>query len=200
MARLIDDQGLIAIGVDRSVWLDARGEDVPGPGSVPFSGPGVMCRSADGSKYARAEAAAPMVEAGNVWLPDPQPHGRARPERAWVDDFLHQPRGRGCPVLPSSSVGEESLSPNHPDTSTSALDGPWGPVRRRLGENSQRYLRVRRARWNSRIVDGLSTIAERITRAGRMNSAHTPARIRSDAQRFGARCAGGDTTTKNVLT
>ena len=59
---------------------------------------------------------------------------------------------------------------------------------RRLGENSQRYLRVRRARWNSRIVDGLSTIAERITRAGRMNSAHTPARIRSDAQRFGARC------------
>ncbi len=72
--------------------------------------------------------------------------------------------------------------------STSALDGPWGPVRRRLGENSQRYLRVRRARWNSRIVDGLSTIAERITRAGRMNSAHTPARIRSDAQRFGARC------------
>ena len=72
--------------------------------------------------------------------------------------------------------------------STSALDGPWGPVRRRVGENSQRYLRVRRARWNSRIVDGLSTIAERITRAGRMNSAHTPARIRSDAQRFSARC------------
>ena len=26
----VDDQGLIAIGVDRSVWLDARGEDVPG--------------------------------------------------------------------------------------------------------------------------------------------------------------------------
>ena len=72
--------------------------------------------------------------------------------------------------------------------STSAWDGPWGPVRRRVGENSQRYWRVRRARWNSRIVDGLSTIAERITRAGRMNSAHTPARIRSDAQRFGARC------------
>ena len=44
----------------------------------------------DGGKYARAEAAAPMVEAGNVWLPDPRPHGRARPERAWVDDFLHQ--------------------------------------------------------------------------------------------------------------
>ena len=26
----VDDQSLIAIGVDRSVWLDARGEDVPG--------------------------------------------------------------------------------------------------------------------------------------------------------------------------
>ena len=52
--------------------------------------------------------------------------------------------------------------------STSALDGPWGPVRRRVGENSQRYLRVRRARWNSRIVDGLSTIRahEQCTHAG----------------------------------
>ena len=31
MARILDDTGLIAIGVDRSVWLDARGEDGPGP-------------------------------------------------------------------------------------------------------------------------------------------------------------------------
>ena len=31
MARIVDDTGLIAIGVGRSVWLDARGEDVPGP-------------------------------------------------------------------------------------------------------------------------------------------------------------------------
>ena len=30
VARIVDDQGMIAIGVDRSVWLDARGEDVPG--------------------------------------------------------------------------------------------------------------------------------------------------------------------------
>ena len=30
-ARILDDQGMITIGVDRSVWLDARGEDVPGP-------------------------------------------------------------------------------------------------------------------------------------------------------------------------
>ena len=28
--HIVDDQSLIAIGVDRSVWLDARGEDVPG--------------------------------------------------------------------------------------------------------------------------------------------------------------------------
>ena len=61
--------------------------------------------------------------------------------------------------------------------STTALDGPWGPVRRRVGENSHWYLRRRSIRWKSRIVDGLSTIAERSTRAGRMNSAHTPARI-----------------------
>ena len=31
VARILDDTGLIAIGVDRSVWLDARGEDGPGP-------------------------------------------------------------------------------------------------------------------------------------------------------------------------
>ena len=31
MVQIVDDQSLIAIGVDRSVWLDARGEDVPGP-------------------------------------------------------------------------------------------------------------------------------------------------------------------------
>ena len=30
VARIVDDTGLIAIGVDRSVWLDARGEDDPG--------------------------------------------------------------------------------------------------------------------------------------------------------------------------
>ncbi len=36
-----------------------------------------------------------MVEAGNVWLPNPRPHGRLIPEREWVDDFLHQ-----CCVFP----------------------------------------------------------------------------------------------------
>ena len=47
MARIVDDTGLIAIDVDRSVWLDARGEDVPGQlVGVPSSGHGFMVRSA----------------------------------------------------------------------------------------------------------------------------------------------------------
>ena len=51
---------------------------------------GIIPVRPDGGKYARAQAALPIVEAGNVWLPHPQPHGRALPERAWVNDFLHQ--------------------------------------------------------------------------------------------------------------
>jgi hypothetical protein len=72
---------------------------------------------------------------------------------------------------------------------TNSRDGPLGPGRpRRVGENSKRHLRVRKYRWKSRIVDGLSTMAERTTRVGRMKSEHTPARSRSDARRFSARC------------
>ena len=37
------------------------------------------------------------------------------------------------------------------------------------------------------MVEGLSTIAVRINRDGRMNRAQTPATIRSDALRFGTR-------------
>ena len=51
---------------------------------------GIIPVMPDGGKEARAQAALPIVEAGNVWLPDTRPHGRALPERAWVDDFLHQ--------------------------------------------------------------------------------------------------------------
>ena len=84
---------------------------------------------------------------------------------------LGAPRPCRCrPQRRARSVGRSADSPHlglrrfmSTMASTSALDGPWGPVRRRVGENSQRYLRVRRARWNSRIVDGLSTTAERIT-------------------------------------
>jgi predicted phage terminase large subunit-like protein len=51
---------------------------------------GIIPVTPDGGKHARAQAALPIVEAGNVWLPNPRPHGRALPERAWVEDFLHQ--------------------------------------------------------------------------------------------------------------
>ena len=98
MARLIDDQGLIAIGVDRSVWLDARGEDVPGPGSVPSSGPGFMCRSADPSNRSRQ-------------------YGQSRTEVSVSEPFVRRPRGRvsepspwsrsSCTVLPGRTVGRE---------------------------------------------------------------------------------------------
>ena len=96
MARLIDDQGLIAIGVDRSVWLDARGEDVPGPGSVPSSGPGFMCRSADPSNHSRQ-------------------YGQSRTGVSVSEPFVRRPRGRvsepspwswsSCTVLPGRTVG-----------------------------------------------------------------------------------------------
>ncbi len=51
---------------------------------------GIIGVTPEGGKYARAQAAQPTVEAGNVWLPNPRPHGTLIPERAWVDDFLHQ--------------------------------------------------------------------------------------------------------------
>ena len=96
MARLIDDQGLIAIGVDRSVWLDARGEDVPGPGSVPSSGHGFMVRSFDQLNHSRQ-------------------YGQSRTEVSVSEPFVRRPRGRvsepspwswsSCTVLPGRTVG-----------------------------------------------------------------------------------------------
>ena len=41
VARIVDDTGLIAIGVDRSVWLGARGEDGPGQRVGPVQRAGV---------------------------------------------------------------------------------------------------------------------------------------------------------------
>ena len=49
-----------------------------------------MAVQPEGGKLARAQAVQPLVEAGNVYLPNPRPLGRAIPERAWVDEFLHQ--------------------------------------------------------------------------------------------------------------
>jgi predicted phage terminase large subunit-like protein len=59
--------------------------------------PGIIGVQPQGGKQARAQAASPTVEAGNVWLPNPYRHGRLVPDRAWVLDFLDQccafPRG-----------------------------------------------------------------------------------------------------------
>ena len=51
---------------------------------------GLIAVQPEGGKLARAQAAQPCVEAGNVYLPNPRPYGRLIPERAWVDDFLYQ--------------------------------------------------------------------------------------------------------------
>ena len=59
--------------------------------------PGLIAVKPQGGKQARAQAASPSVEAGNVWLPDPYVRGHLLPERAWVLDFIDQccafPRG-----------------------------------------------------------------------------------------------------------
>lgn len=51
---------------------------------------GILSVRPDAGKIARAHAVQPQVEAGNVYLPNPRPHGQLIPERAWVDDFMHQ--------------------------------------------------------------------------------------------------------------
>jgi predicted phage terminase large subunit-like protein len=52
--------------------------------------PGIVPVTPEGGKYARAQAAAPMMEAGNVWLPNPRPYGQLLAEHAWVDEFVDQ--------------------------------------------------------------------------------------------------------------
>jgi predicted phage terminase large subunit-like protein len=64
--------------------------------------PGIIGVTPEGGKYARAQAASPSVEAGNVWLPNPRPHGRLLPERAWVDDFIHE-----CCVFPTGAHDDD---------------------------------------------------------------------------------------------
>lgn len=51
---------------------------------------GLIPVTPEGGKDARAHAATPFIEAGNLRLPNPRPQGRLVPERAWVDDFLDQ--------------------------------------------------------------------------------------------------------------
>jgi hypothetical protein len=66
--------------------------------------------------------------------------------------------------------------------------GPFGPgFVGILDEKSRRYFRVVSARWRLKSVEGLRTIADRISRPGRMRSAHTPATMRSETRRLGER-------------
>jgi predicted phage terminase large subunit-like protein len=51
---------------------------------------GIVPVKPQGGKLARAQAAQPRVEAGNVYLPNPKPHGTRIPGRDWVDEFLHE--------------------------------------------------------------------------------------------------------------
>ena len=70
----------------------------------------------------------------------------------------------------------------------SSLDGPLGPgFRLRRCEKRTRYFLFLRAWWRFNRVEGFSTIAERIRRAGFMNKEHNPATKRSQTRRFGAR-------------
>ena len=63
---------------------------------------GVIPVTPQGGKTARAQAVQPMVEAGNVYLPDPRPHGRLLPERAWVEDFIDQ-----CAAFPKGAHDDD---------------------------------------------------------------------------------------------
>jgi len=63
---------------------------------------GIIAVTPQGGKFARAQAASPTVEAGNVWLPNPRPHGRLIPERAWVEDFIHQ-----CCTFPTGAHDDD---------------------------------------------------------------------------------------------
>lgn len=58
---------------------------------------GIVGVQPEGGKLARAQAVQPLVEAGNIYLPNPRPNGRLIPERRWVEDFVDQlvmfPRG-----------------------------------------------------------------------------------------------------------
>ena len=64
--------------------------------------PGVIGVTPEGGKYARAQAAQPMIEAGNVWLPNPRPHGRLILGREWVDDFMDQ-----CCAFPTGAHDDD---------------------------------------------------------------------------------------------
>src|SRR5437868_11782045 len=69
----------------------------------------------------------------------------------------------------------------------SAAPGPFGPgLRRCFGVKSKRYFRFTKARLNAMRVEGLSTMAARSSRVGRIRPAQRLAMMRSIGRRFGA--------------
>jgi predicted phage terminase large subunit-like protein len=85
---------------------------------------GVIPVTPEGGKYARAHAAQPIVEAGNLWLPNPRPYGQLLPDRAWVDDFVHQ-----CCLFPhpASDLGRSGCGRRRDSVVPAALENTGGP-------------------------------------------------------------------------
>jgi predicted phage terminase large subunit-like protein len=80
-------------------------EAANGPAVINMLGRQVPCIvgvTPQGGKVARAQAAEPLIEAGNVWLPNPRPFGQLQPEREWVDDFIDQ-----CCVFPKGAHDDD---------------------------------------------------------------------------------------------
>jgi predicted phage terminase large subunit-like protein len=87
--------------------------------------PGVIPVNPQGGKIARARAVQPRVEAGNIKLPNPRPHGVLLPERAWVEEFIHS-----CTVFPNGRHDDDvdaftQLVSNWPDDD---FDNPMFPI------------------------------------------------------------------------
>ena len=80
--KLIEDKA------NGTAIIDALGRQVSG----------IVAVEPAGGKVARARAVQPLVEAGNVHLPNPRPYGHLISERAWVEDFLH-----ACTVFPNAA-------------------------------------------------------------------------------------------------
>ena len=84
--------------------------------------PGIIGVTPEGGKLARARAAQPLLEASNIWLPNPRPHGRTIPERAWVDDFLTSARSslKALMTMTWTPSPNSSRAGLHPSSMTSA--------------------------------------------------------------------------------
>ena len=113
----------------------------------------------------------------------------------WRESFEPRLCRWGC-RKPRQSVEQFADSPRRDcaafiwiTASMSSWLGPLAPgLPPRWEEKSNRYLRFLRAWWRLKRVEGFSTMAERIRRAGRMRRAHKPATRRSEVRRFGDRC------------